>query len=461
MLEFSLSHHDIIRMGIISTLFISIFVTAELIRFTLKPRVEITRKFVHFSGGMVTLSFSYVFESHWAVLIMCIAFVSILYGSKKLNLLNSVHGIDRPSSGGIFFPIAVYTTWVFAMYNHQPHFYLIGMLILSISDSMAALVGTSYGRFLFLIEKERKSIEGTIIFFLLTFLITEQVLLHLTAIGPAKSTLTGIYVALLVTGFELLSLKGSDNLFIPIGTVYILIRFPNNPLNEMLFQISLLLIIIIAFILIGKITKVFGVSGLVGIGLMAYGAWALVEYPWFIPVATAFILVNFAPWFKPQTTQSNREFRIRTVFYLVAIMFMWILIVNLLLDFQAQLIVPYLFSFVSVMDLLWRRQIRTTSQDKSVTTFFENPPQWIRLIILFLIFYPVQLFFYPDLNLTVAFFTVVPMAYFYFWLTEKVYAKINESYVSIDAMRYNLLISCLVSSVVMMIYFSISEYLLA
>lgn len=241
MLEFTLSHKDLLWMSIISGLFVSIFAIAELVRYFFNPKVEFTRKFVHFSGGMVTLSFSYIFESHWAVLIMCVAFVSILYGSKKLNLLSSVHGIKRPSSGGILFPIAVYSTRIFAMYNNQPHFYLIGILILSISDSMAALVGTSYGKFLFLIEKERKSLEGTLIFFLLTFLITEVVLLHLTSLDAAKATLTGIYVAILVTGFELLSLKGTDNLFIPIGTVYILIRFPNNTVDEMLFQLSLLI----------------------------------------------------------------------------------------------------------------------------------------------------------------------------------------------------------------------------
>ena len=85
--DLGIGQQELIRMGIISGLFISIFVIAEVLRLTIKPKVEVTRKFVHFFGGMVTLSFSYVFNTHWAVLLMCIGFVGILYGSKKMNML--------------------------------------------------------------------------------------------------------------------------------------------------------------------------------------------------------------------------------------------------------------------------------------------------------------------------------------------------------------------------------------
>jgi len=457
--DLGIGQQELIRMGIISGLFISIFVIAEVLRITIKPKVEVTRKFVHFFGGMVTLSFSYVFNTHWAVLLMCIGFVGILFGSKKMNMLKSVHGIDRPSSGGIFFPLAVYFTWVFAHYYHQPDYYLIGLLILSISDSMAALVGTNYGRFLFLVEKERKSIEGTVMFFLITFLITEQGMLHLTEVGAVKASLCGVYVAILVTGFELLSLKGSDNLFIPIGTVYILIRYPKQSVDEMVFQLFLLIAILVSFIATGKWTKVFGFSGLVGIGLMAYGAWALVEFPWFIPVLTGFFLANFGHWFKPIQDKDYEKLRIRTVFYLVAIMFIWILIVNLFLDFQSYFIVPYLFSFISVMDLLWRRRIKLTKNMNEPKKASSEPPQWLRLVILYVIFYPIQLYFYPNLQLVSAAIVVIPMAYVYTILTEKVYSKFKNSYISMDVMRYNLMISFVVSFLVMAMYYGIIQVL--
>lgn len=456
MMDVGIGNEELINMGIISALFLGIFITAEILRVTIKPKVEVTRKFVHFAGGMVTLSFSYVFDTHWAVLIMCIGFVAVLFSTKKLNLLESVHGIDRPSSGGIFFPFAVYITWFFADYNSQPDYYLIGMLILSISDSMAALVGTNYGRFLFLVEKERKSVEGTIIFMLVTFLITEQGMLHLTDVGAVKASLCGLYITILITGFELLSLKGSDNLFIPVGTVYILIRYPTQSEAEMIFQLFLLTAILIGFIATGRWTKVFGFSGLVGIGLMAYGAWALVEFPWFIPVLTGFLLANFSPWFKPLQDKDYEKMRIRTVFYLVAIMFGWILIVNLFLDLQAFLIVPYLFSFITVMDIFWRRRIKLIEENKSEShRRMAKPPVWLRVIILFVIFYPIQRYFYSDLNLLAAAITVIPTGIIYTHYSERVYSKIKEAYVRIDVMRYNLSISFAFSLLVLAVYYGV------
>lgn len=456
MAEFSIPNQEWLRILIISGIFISIFVTSELISVLLKPSVEVTRKFVHFTGGMVTLSFSYLFTSHWSVLILSLGFVGILYTTKKLNLLKSVHGIERPSSGGIYFPFAVYLTWLASNLNHQPDYYLIGMLILSISDSMAALVGTTYGKFLFLIEKERKSVEGTVIFFLITFLITEQSMLHLTEVGAVKASLCGIYVAILVTGFELISLKGSDNFFIPVGTVYILLRYPRQTQDEMIFQLLLLIVLLFSFIFIGKLTRVFGFSALVGIGLMAYGSWGLVDYPWFIPVATAFCLATFGFGLKKTSQQDPKRFRIRTVFYLLGIMLIWILIANLFLDFQSIFIVPYIFSVVSVLDLFWRRHIILLKTNGIQVHRFLQPNQILRLLILFLVFYPVQQLFYPDLNLLAAAITVIPLGFIYTLITEKVYAKIHESYHRIDVMMYNLVMSIGFSVVVLGTYMGLT-----
>lgn len=455
MIEFSISNQDWFYIFIISGIFISIFISSELIQFLFHPPIEVTRKFVHLSGGIITLTFSYLFTSHWAVLILCIGFVGILYSTKKLKLLNSVHGIERPSLGGLYFPLAVYITFIISSINQQPHLYLIGMLILSISDSMAALVGTSYGKFLFLIEKERKSVEGTLIFLLMTFLITEQGMLHLTDAGPLKATLCGIYVAILVTGFELLSLKGTDNLFIPIGTVYILIKYPRQSSDEMIFQLFLLIGILLAFIFIGKIKNKLGFSALAGIGLMAYGAWGLVEFPWFIPISTAFLLVNFGDFFIQSSNSEQRIFRIRTVFYLLGMTFLWILIVNIFLEYQSIFIVPYIFTILTVLNLSWHRQIKHKIIQGETLTSFQKIPEIFRLLILFVLFYPIQLLYYPDLNLLFVAISTIPFSFLFNYFTNIIFTKMSEALGRIDIMRYNLFMSILLSLMVLFLYWGL------
>ncbi|NCP85238.1 MAG: hypothetical protein GW823_10180, partial [Bacteroidetes bacterium] len=89
-----------------------------------------------------------------------------------------------------------------------------------------------------------------------------------------------------------------------------------------------------------------------------------------------------------------------------------------------------------------------------------DPPQWLRLVILFVIFYPIQLYFYPNLQLVSAAIVVIPMAYVYTILTEKVYSKFKNSYISMDVMRYNLMISFVVSFLVMAMYYVIVDVLL-
>ena len=266
---------DFIWASIISIIFLSLFIIAEIAR---KKGVctEGTRKFVHFGGAFVTIFFPFVLSSHWTVLALAVGFAIIMILTKKLNLLKSIHCVDRKSDGAYYHPIAIYSCFLYSQILNQPWFYVISILILAISDALAALVGKNYGAKEYLVEVGiRKTYEGSITFFLTTFLITHLILLLATNISRAESVLIALLIAIIVTLFEANSLRGADNLFIPLGTLFILSKTIHSTVSSISFQIEILLAFLFGYLILMLPYKRISFSGVVLLGLINYIVWAL------------------------------------------------------------------------------------------------------------------------------------------------------------------------------------------
>ena len=266
---------DIICASIISIIFLSLFVIAEFLR-KKGVKAETTRKFVHFGGAFITIFFPFILNSHWTVLALAVGFALIMLLTKKFSWLQSVHGVERKSDGAIYHPIAIYTCFLYSQILNQPMFYIISILILAISDALAALVGKSYGANEYLVEVgTRKTIEGSVTFFLTSFLITHLILLLATNTGRLESVLIALLISIIVTVFEGVSLKGADNLFIPLGTMFILSKNITPTVEGISFQIFALLGFLIGYLILMLPYKRIGFSGVTLLGLINYIVWAL------------------------------------------------------------------------------------------------------------------------------------------------------------------------------------------
>lgn len=266
---------DIKWILIVSVTFLMIFFIAEIWR-KYGASTEATRKFVHFTGALVAIMFPFIFDSHWNVLLLTTVFCAIMFFTKKFNLLQSVHAVERKSDGAIYHPIAIYTCFLYSQLLSQPWFYVISISILAVSDALAALVGKNYGAKEYLVEVgSRKTIEGSVTFFLTAFLITHLILLLATNIGRVECVLVALLIAIIVTVFEGVSLKGADNLFIPLGTMFILSKNIAPTIDGISFQIFALLGFLIAYLLLMLPYKRIGFSGVILLGLINYIIWAL------------------------------------------------------------------------------------------------------------------------------------------------------------------------------------------
>lgn len=207
---------------IYSLIFSFIFLIAEVIYRVFKPDSEYTRKFVHITSGFISLSFTHFFNTVWPILIICGLFVIILAISKKYHFLDSINDINRKSVGSILYPIAILMAFTFFSLTGKPDYYYIPLVIMFVSDPLAALAGRIYPIKIFRIEVEIKSLGGSIVFFLsalailIIFMLTDK--FHLTA----SLVFHLILIAVASTITEALSRKGTDNILIPLVVITML-----------------------------------------------------------------------------------------------------------------------------------------------------------------------------------------------------------------------------------------------
>ncbi len=275
---------ELARAACAGAAFLVILVIAELWQRRLAPPVEWTRKFVHFAGGVVIATFPWAFSTHWSVLGLGIAMLAIFAGGRRFGILRSVTGVERPSAGERWYPAGVYLLFVVA--RHEPVLWLIALSSLVVSDAAAALLGGAYGKHTFFAASDRKSIEGSAAFFAATFLGVHLTLLLLTPIERGASVLIALQIALLVTSFEAISLRGNDNLIVPLVTYYLLVKMGSKPAASLGFQLLVQLAFLGAMLLVAWRTRALSWAGALAAHLAIYAAFSLGGPAWSVaPIA--------------------------------------------------------------------------------------------------------------------------------------------------------------------------------
>ena len=113
-----------------------------------QPHPESVRKILHAGSGLLTLSFPFLFNDLWPVLLLTGA-TAILIAALKFawwhrRLGRVVNDVKRTTLGEIYFPIAV--AIVFWLACGQSPLYRIPMLVLTLADATGALIGLRYGQ---------------------------------------------------------------------------------------------------------------------------------------------------------------------------------------------------------------------------------------------------------------------------------------------------------------------------
>lgn len=166
---------------------------------------DATRRIAHVVSALIACTLP-LYLSLTYIIYLAIFFFFALFLSKKVMLLKSIHAVERKTWGEIFFPLAVGITAILLL-PEKIHLYQVVILIVGISDTSASLLGTYFPILPFNVFKNKKTISGSIAFFIPTVFILALCNINIfTALG----------ISLLATVVEIFSPDGSDNLTVPL-----------------------------------------------------------------------------------------------------------------------------------------------------------------------------------------------------------------------------------------------------
>lgn len=316
---------DLAGAAIITALFLLLLVVAEVwARLGAKP--EWTRKLVHLGGGLIGLALPWLIESPWVVLVLTASLSSLFILGERWNFLRSLHKVERKTRGSEYYPLAIWLVFVLAA--DRRWLYLAAVLTLAVADAFAALIGSRYGRHRYEVEDEYKSVEGSLVFFVIAYIVIVVPMLLMTNLPRATCLLSALLVALLVTIFEAISLRGTDNLFVPIAVVFVLQKITTKPVGHIAMQNLALAAIVALVMLIAWRVEWFSTGGALAATLFVFAAFSLgPHFRWVIPVLIGFGALAIARVIL-NARGERRRFKVRAVTRTLIVPFGFLLAAN-------------------------------------------------------------------------------------------------------------------------------------
>lgn len=183
------------------------------------------RKLIHVATGLASLSFPFLFDNPLPVLVLmslAIGVMLVLRLPQAAALGAVLHDVKRPSWGEVYLALAIVIVFFHA--HGDPVLYVLPMLVITLSDTASALVGTSYGRRRFAVEEGTKSWEGVVAFFVVTWLVAMVTLLLLSDAPRLNVIILSLLIAAFCALVEADSWQGLDNLFVPVGAHLLLVQ---------------------------------------------------------------------------------------------------------------------------------------------------------------------------------------------------------------------------------------------
>ena len=276
---------DLTGAAVVAAGIVVLFISGEVLRRAFQVETEYTRKLSHMGAGFIVVAFPWLIDHTLTVAVLALSFFVLLLGGKLTGLLESVHGVDRRTSGAYYYPLAV--LGIFWMSQGEPLLYCPPIAVLAISDTGAAIVGKRMGRRKYQVMDGARSVEGSLTFFGLTFTIVLAALAIAGRPGWPEMLLVTLVVAIMATATEAISVRGADNLFIPYACFLILERALRMGLAELSGWFEGMLVSLALLVL------TWGRNGLteaasITVFIVGTLAWSLGGWSWALPLAALF-----------------------------------------------------------------------------------------------------------------------------------------------------------------------------
>lgn len=194
-----------------------IFISARLFE---KAGKEASRKYIHIMLSNWWIIAMVFFDNMYIASFIPAIFVGINYASYKMNIIKVMERNEgeenKDSLGTVYYAI---TLFILALITFgplkNPLVGLCGVAVMGYGDGLAAVIGQSIKSPEYRIKGNKKTLAGSITMFLITLMIIAGFLTYNAAQYVA---IKSILVAILITIVEAISIKGTDNLTVPLIT---------------------------------------------------------------------------------------------------------------------------------------------------------------------------------------------------------------------------------------------------
>lgn len=330
---------------------------------TCAPSPEWVRKLLHMGMGLVVLSFPWLFDRSWPVVVLAgvtslgLLAVRVVKGLRD-RVGDVIGGVARESLGEIYFPIAVATLFVLTLHEEQPFerralLYCIPILVLALADALAALVGVRFGRLRYATVEGHKSTEGSFAFFTVAFGSTYVPLICCDATDQARVFLIGLLLGFLAMMFEAIAWRGLDNLVLPLVSFLLLKSYLSLDMAHLVGRLAITSsLVAIAFIYRSRTTL--AGSALLGAVLVGYVSWALGGWHWLLAPLVFFITYTLLPSGRKKPCQQTHT--VHAVLCVSTASLIWLFFAQTL--HSPELIYPYTLAFAAHLAIIGIARIK-------------------------------------------------------------------------------------------------------
>ncbi len=200
-----------------------IFIIAVIIlaKFFKKYGEEASRKFIHIVlSNWWFIAMYFYSNAFWASLVP-ISFVIINYISYKKNIISVMERKEQEGLGTVYYAISLLIIVILTFgINQKTQIGLCSILIMGYGDGLASIIGKAIRSYEYKIGNTKKTLAGTLTMFIVTFIIL-SILLYVTKVN--LWLIKTIIISIVVTIIEAISIKGTDNLSVPIATCLMLL----------------------------------------------------------------------------------------------------------------------------------------------------------------------------------------------------------------------------------------------
>ncbi|MBD2318760.1 diacylglycerol/polyprenol kinase family protein [Phormidium tenue] len=192
-----------------------VFLTSAILR-RFKQDPELVRKVVHIGTGNVLLIAWWLQIPTWLCVTAGVTFTAIALASHYTNILPMIHDVGRKTYGVFYYALSI-TILVALFWDQHPQYAVIGVMVMSWGDGMAALIGKRFGQHTFVHLGNKRSFEGSFAMFATSLIVMLGIFGITHGIQP-RDLGVAIPVAAIAALLEAYSPGGTDNLSVPLSS---------------------------------------------------------------------------------------------------------------------------------------------------------------------------------------------------------------------------------------------------